>query len=388
MSTPRLHDPSPKRSRVVMLIAVLSLLAGGGFGALVLDAVIDSLVSPKEPLALDVQRLIDWREERATSFVRATDVVIPCAIREQSPSNRSHYRLATDVRRSRWFLLYDERPIACHDAPASEWGWRYQVAPGSRGALSFPERPWSRRGEEPLLILSDRRSPHSEARAALALSPIALIGFICAGYCFVRLRRGRPRGVLATGASAPLDPVLPRRRISLRWSNAARVAVRAGFFASTGIFLVSLGLWSALDSPGGRWLGTAIIGLFIGSIGIGALVLAWAPVRGVWQALRPLGLERREQWMRVANYQVLGEQDLEPEQAQYSIEHPLGGAPIELVVSPDECTPWLADERVLCVWNIDAPDVVHVLRRDGAPLRLTEAELLAMNQAARGTSAL
>ncbi|MBL8678379.1 MAG: hypothetical protein JNK05_04405 [Myxococcales bacterium] len=384
MSTPRLHDPSPPRSRIVVVLAVVLLVVGCGFGALVLDAVLDSLASPREPSAVDVQRLVAWREARATAFVRAIDVVIPCAIREQSPSRGTHYRLATDAARTRWFVLFDRRSIACHDAPASHWGWRYLVAPGSRGELRFPERPWSRWGDSSVLIFAVGRSPHSEARAAMALSPAAMLALLGAWFCVVRLRRSRPRGVLVTSASAPREPVLPQRRIGLRLSNASRAVVPAGSWVSGGVFLLSLGLWVALDSPGGRGLGPTVIGLFIGSIGVGALAIARAPARELWRALRPLGLARREQWTRVLEYRVLAEQDLDADRPQYSIENPTGGAPIVLVVAPDECTPWIADERVLCVWNTDAPETIHVLRRDGAPLALMESELSAMNDALRG----
>ncbi|MDP3277162.1 MAG: hypothetical protein Q8Q09_18365 [Deltaproteobacteria bacterium] len=376
---PRLSNQNPRRSRVSIALMLFGFALFLGFGGLVLSALRDAWASPIEPRPITVAQLQGWRETRETQSVRVVDMVVPCEISPQIDGG-SHYRLATDRSRSVWFVLTHSKTIACNDDVHARWGWRYLIRPKTRDRWQFAERPWREWPSEDVTILVLERSPHSEARAALALSPIALIGLAIGCLFALNLRRRRRRGVLIPGTKLPERDVLPRRRIFVNPADALRALPGVMLSSAATLFLCLLGVWSAVDSPGGMHLATIAIGVFIGLIGVGAGTIAAVLLRNWLRMLRPLGLNRVERWMPITNYGVAAERDFEVERHAYYIEHPARDGTFELRVDPFECTPWLVAGHVLCVYDPAVAEVVHVVRRDGAPLRLTPAEISAINK--------
>jgi hypothetical protein len=232
-----------------------------------------------------------------------------------------------------------------------------------------------------LVVLWVGDSPHltlGEASMWLAMSALGLlIAWFYAAAFFVRGAKVR----LAPRADRPALPRLPSRALALAAPYRASPVLGISFLA---VCAVMFGGMTASQLPtDGAALdgGTIALMAFGGLMTLLFVVLLLVVLRNALRS-RPTVQAPREAWAEVLRHEAALARGVDVGNRALSYRDPFttSGEPervVDLVIGANEGMPWIVDGHVL-VMRAEGDAATYVLREDGGPFELSDAEVAAI----------
>lgn len=356
------------------LVGVLMFL---GFGGALAARVHDSLTAPSEPTHVPAVAL-GAAIPPGVSWVAIDGALEPCTF-PTIPSGASSATYRVLAGRGGAIIglaeLGDGR--ACTDTPREIRG---TVRTRTVAELELPPDASAflteNLGPELVVVWVDE-SPHlgfGEAAmwGAMAALGLAIAWFYAAAF-FARAAKVR----LPARAQRPALPLLPSRPLRIAAAYRASPWLAVGFFGACATMFagMTVGMW-----PANGALDAGTIGLlaFGGLMTLVMLVFLVVVLRGLLRA-RPTVQSPREAWAEVLRHEAALAKGVDVGNRALAYRDPFvrEGEPeriVEIVIAASEGMPWIVEGHVH-VCRAEGESVSYVLREDGGPFELDDAEL-------------
>lgn len=366
--------PSRWMGAFFSLVGVLMFL---GFGAALGSRVLDSIAAPDEPTHLPAAPL-GWTVPGETSWVAIDGAFEPCTFPTiPSGASSASYRLLAGRGGAILGLAELSDGRACSDAPHEMRGTlrarlldELQLPPD---ASAFLAQNVGR--EIPVLWVDD--SPHLGFGEASMWGAMAALG-LCIAWFYAAAFLARAAKVrLQPRTERPALPLLPSRPLEVAARYRASPLLGIVFLAVCALMFagITVGQWPASGAPDG---GTIALMAFGGVMTLVFVVFLLAILRNAFRA-RPRVQAPREAWAEVLRHEAALAKGVDVGNRALAYRDPFtrDGEPervVELVIGANEGMPWIVDGHVL-VARAEGDTTQHVMRQDGGPFELTDAEV-------------
>jgi len=355
------------------LVGVLMFL---GFGAALVSRFRSSMAAPDQPMHVSGPLLEAARSE---SWVAIDGASEPCSFPViPSGSSTASYRLVAGAGGTVLGLadLSDER--ACTDAPHEMRGTlrvrplvELELPPDAAQFFAEnlgPEVPVLWVGDDPHLGLSE--TAMWGAMAALGL----FIAWFYAAAFFARAAKVR----LGARNDRPALPVLPTRPLKLAAAYRATPLIAIGFFFVCTVMFAGITAGQLPAHGESLDLGTMGLVAFGAVMTLVLFLLLLVTVRAALRS-RPTMQSPRQAWAEVVRHEAALAKGVDVGNVALAYRDPFtqSGEPeriVEVVVGANEGRPWVVDGHVL-VMRAEGDPTLYVLREDGGPFDLTDAEV-------------
>ena len=373
--SPTNSAPPPAR----WLSAAGALVGVGMFlGALAVLALLvaESRGAPDAPVSTDAAHLAEAVRGGAT-WVSIADATEPCRYTAFTTSDTSLVYGITGGPGVDVVALTETREArACHDARGPMVGTArlspLDVFEGTGLGFAAFARPYV--GDQ-LVILEPGDDPRLSWTGVALLGAMALMGLVIAWFYgsafWVRASSVR----LGPTAARPELPLLPQRPLTLARRYRGSVALAMGFLS------VSTLLFGAMTAS--QWPAGGLAALDGGTIALMAFSAVMTALFAVLTGaiLRTAVRQRHgvarlaEAWGAVVSLEAMLAKGVDVGNRVLAYESPFrDGALVELSVGANEGAPWIVEGHVL-VARDEGSAVEYVVRVDGGPFALTDAEL-------------
>lgn len=372
-------EPSPSPSRWVgAFFSFVGVSMFLGFGAALASRVVDSLAAPAEPTRVDAARLPDAVRAGAR-WVELDGVLEPCRFPDVGSETTAVFRVLFATNGAPIGLLDIGGARACSDTPEQLGG---TVHTRTLEDLGLPEDAATFLGENlghEIVVLYVDESPHLGLSEVSMWGSMASLGLVIAWFYAAAFFARGAKVRLVARSERPALPLLPSRPLKLaRAYHASPMLAISFMLVCTLMFAgITAGQWPARGAAGldGETIALMAFG--------GAMTLAFVLLLGVMlrNALRarPTIQSPREAWARVIGHEVALARGVDVGNRTLSYTDPFtrAGEPdriVQLSIGANEGMPWIVDGHVH-VACVEGDAAQHVLREDGGPFELADAEL-------------
>jgi hypothetical protein len=358
------------------LVGVLMFLGGA---ALFVTQLRDGLAAPAAPVETDVAHLLE-RVRAGATWVRITDAIEPCALPPFATDETSLVYGPVWDASGRFVALTSTRDgRQCHDAPqpltATVERMSLEAFIGAPEFVAYA-RPFV--GDELVLLTTDL-DPRLSISGLCLIGSFALLGLVIAWFYAASASPARGAKRLPMREFISEGALLPKR--PLHFARGSRSAVLLGFAFMSICTVFFASITASMWPEGGV---SALTGsdiaplLFLAAMTLAFAALTAVLVRGAFRQTRAVD-GAVEAWSRVVAYQAALAHGVDVGNRELIYQDPTTREPVSLLIGAQESSAWIVDGHVLLVRD-PASGANYVMREDGGPFELTDAECAALGK--------